>query len=50
MKRYVVRVMMNNGTWSDMAFQAASVGLLQTMVESQFGRGSFMGVVQEDYV
>ena len=50
MKQYIVRVRLNNGSFTEMAFTAMSSGLVQTMVESQFGSGSFLGVLQEDYI
>lgn len=50
MKRYVARVKLHNGTFSDMSFTAESVGILINIIESQFGSGSFLGVIQEDYV
>jgi hypothetical protein len=47
MKQYIVRVKLNNGTFSDMSFNAISVGQVINIVESQFGSGSFLGVISE---
>jgi hypothetical protein len=47
MKQYIVRVKLNNGTFTDMSFNALSVGQVISIVESQFGSGTFLGVISE---
>jgi hypothetical protein len=50
MKEYLVRVKLNNGSFTDMPFRAISVGQVRSIVETQFGSGAFLGVIREDYV
>jgi hypothetical protein len=49
MYRYTVRVR-TGPTFSDMVFTASSVGELTNIIEAQFGQGSMMGVIREDYI
>jgi hypothetical protein len=47
MKNYVLRVRLNNGSFTDMSFQAISLGIAINIAESQFGNGSFLGMISE---
>jgi hypothetical protein len=47
MKTYILRVRLNNGTFNDIAFSAASVGIAINICESQFGKGSYLGMISE---
>jgi hypothetical protein len=48
MKNYVLRVKLNNGTFTDMSFSANSLGIAINICESQFGKGSFLGMISEN--
>ena len=50
MKEYIIRVKLNNGTFTDMPFRAISLGQAIAIVESQFGKGTFMGCIRESSV
>lgn len=50
MKVYTCRVRLHNGTFADMPFTAISLGQAIAIIESQFGAGSFLGCITEDYV
>ena len=50
MKNYVLRVRLNNGSFTDMSFQAISLGIAINIAESQFGKGSFLGCIRESNV
>ena len=47
MKNYVLRIRLNNGSFSDMSFQAISLGYAINIAESQFGKGSYLGMISE---
>lgn len=50
MYEYIIRVRLKNGSFTDMPFRAISVGFAIQIVESQFGSGSFLGVIKETYI
>jgi len=50
MKNYVLRVRLNNGSFTDMSFQAISLGYAINIAESQFGSGSYLGCIRESNV
>lgn len=50
MKRYTCRVRLQNGSFVDMPFTAISLGQAIAIIESQYGSGSFLGCITEDYV
>ena len=47
MHTYILRVRLNNGSFTEMPFTAYSAGLAIQICESQFGAGSFLGVISE---
>ena len=49
MYQYVIRVRTGD-TFNDMSFTAISVGAVSQIVEAQFGPGSFLGIIREDYI
>jgi LEA14-like dessication related protein len=50
MKDFVVRVRIQNGSFVDIPVRTISVGYAINMVESQYGKGSYLGIVSESYV
>jgi hypothetical protein len=50
MKTFTCRVCINRstGAFADIPFRALSLGLAIQMIESQYGSGSFMGMLSED--
>jgi hypothetical protein len=50
MKNYILRVKLNNGTFTDMSFRAISLGIAINIAESQFGKGSFLGCIGESSI
>jgi hypothetical protein len=45
-KEYVVRVKLSNGTFADLPFQAISPGQVIAIVETLYGKGSFLGIIK----
>ena len=50
MKEYIVRVRLQNGSFTDIPVRTISVGYAISIVESQYGKGSYMGIISESYV
>lgn len=50
MKEYIVRVRIQNGSFTEIAIRANSVGNAISIAESQYGSGSYMGIISESYV
>ena len=50
MREYVMRVRLNNGSWTEVTIRANGIGTAISMIESQYGSGSYMGILGESYV
>ena len=47
MYQYTLRVRLSNGTIADIQMQAPSFGAALAIVETQYGPGSYMGLIDE---
>ena len=47
MYEFILRVRLINGSFADMPFRAISLGMAINIVESQFGKGSFLGCINQ---
>ena len=50
MKEFIVRVRLQNGSFTDIPVRAIAIGIAINMVESQYGKGTYMGTISESYV
>jgi hypothetical protein len=50
MYEYILRVRLQNGSFTEMPFRAISLGFAIQIAESQFGKGNYLGVIRESYV
>ena len=49
MYKFVLRIRIGQG-WQDIQFMAESVGLAIQQAEAQFGSGTYMGCITEEWV
>lgn len=47
MREYVIRVRITGGAWTDITIRAMSSAAAIQIAESQYGRGSYFGVISE---